>query len=62
MPVDNEIYNAPGDIWWDEQQPLHAIRTSLNPARMEYFAGVFAARGLDPSPSPPRGRTPAPLA
>jgi 2-polyprenyl-6-hydroxyphenyl methylase / 3-demethylubiquinone-9 3-methyltransferase len=49
MPADNEIYNQPGDIWWDERQPLHAIRTSLNPARMQYFTSVFAARGLDPA-------------
>src|SRR6202035_1379890 len=49
MPVDNEIYNQPGDIWWDEHQPLHAIRTSLNPARMEYFTSIFAARNLDPA-------------
>jgi 2-polyprenyl-6-hydroxyphenyl methylase/3-demethylubiquinone-9 3-methyltransferase len=49
MPANNEIYNQPGDIWWDEHQPLHAIRTSLNPARMQYFASVFAARGLDPA-------------
>jgi len=49
MPADNEIYNQPGDIWWDEHQPLHAIRTSLNPARIEYFASAFAATGLDPA-------------
>jgi 2-polyprenyl-6-hydroxyphenyl methylase / 3-demethylubiquinone-9 3-methyltransferase len=49
MPVDNQIYNAPGDIWWDEHQPLHAIRTSLNPPRVEYFTGVFTARGIDPA-------------
>ena len=49
MPADNEIYNQPGDIWWDERQPLNAIRTSLNPARMQYFASVFSARGLDPA-------------
>jgi 2-polyprenyl-6-hydroxyphenyl methylase / 3-demethylubiquinone-9 3-methyltransferase len=49
MPADNEIYDQPGDIWWDEQQPLHALRTALNPARLEYFASVFAARGLDPA-------------
>ena len=49
MPADNEIYNEPGDIWWDERQPLHAIRTSLNPARMQYFASVFSALGLDPA-------------
>jgi 2-polyprenyl-6-hydroxyphenyl methylase / 3-demethylubiquinone-9 3-methyltransferase len=49
MPVDNEIYNSPGDIWWDENQPLHAIRSSLNPPRMEYFTRVFAARDIDPA-------------
>ena len=48
MPADNEIYNQPGDIWWDERQPLNAIRTSLNPARMQYFGSVFSARGVDP--------------
>lgn len=49
MPADNGIYDQPGDIWWDERQPLHAIRTSLNPVRLEYFASAFAARGLDPA-------------
>ena len=49
MPADNEIYHQPGDIWWDENQPLHAIRTALNPARMEYFAAACAARSLDPA-------------
>ena len=49
MPADNAIYNQPGDIWWDERQPLHAIRTSLNPARMQYFAAVFSAGGFDPA-------------
>jgi 2-polyprenyl-6-hydroxyphenyl methylase / 3-demethylubiquinone-9 3-methyltransferase len=49
MPADNEIYNQRGDIWWDERQPLHAIRTALNPARLQYFASVFAARGLNPA-------------
>ena len=49
MPVDNEIYNAPGDVWWDENQPLHALRTFMNPARMEYFRTVFAGRGVDPA-------------
>ena len=48
MPVDNEIYNRPGDIWWDENEPLNAIRTALNPARLEYFSRAFAATGTDP--------------
>jgi 2-polyprenyl-6-hydroxyphenyl methylase / 3-demethylubiquinone-9 3-methyltransferase len=49
MPADNDIYNQPGDIWWDENQPLHAIRTALNPARLAYFTAAFAATGLDPA-------------
>jgi 2-polyprenyl-6-hydroxyphenyl methylase / 3-demethylubiquinone-9 3-methyltransferase len=49
MPVDNEIYNRPGDIWWDEHQPLNAIRTALNPARLDYFTRVLRELGVDPA-------------
>jgi 2-polyprenyl-6-hydroxyphenyl methylase/3-demethylubiquinone-9 3-methyltransferase len=49
VPADNEIYDQPGDIWWDENQPLHAIRTALNPVRLRYFAAAFTAVGLDPA-------------
>lgn len=48
MPVDNGIYDRPGDLWWDAGQPLNAIRTGLNPARLEYLGRVLAERGLDP--------------
>jgi 2-polyprenyl-6-hydroxyphenyl methylase / 3-demethylubiquinone-9 3-methyltransferase len=49
MPVDNEIYNRAGDIWWDEHQPLNAIRTAINPARLDYFTRVLRDLGVDPS-------------
>jgi 2-polyprenyl-6-hydroxyphenyl methylase / 3-demethylubiquinone-9 3-methyltransferase len=49
MPVDNEIYNRPGDIWWDEHQPLNAIRTAINPARIDYFTRVLRQLGIDPA-------------
>ncbi len=49
MPVDNEIYNRPGDIWWDESQPLSAIRTAINPARIEYFTRVLRKLEIDPA-------------
>lgn len=52
MPVDNEIYNRPGDIWWDEHEPLNAIRTAINPARLDYFTRILKALGVDP-----RGKT-----
>jgi hypothetical protein len=28
---------------------LNAIRTAINPARLEYFAGVFRELGVDPA-------------
>jgi 2-polyprenyl-6-hydroxyphenyl methylase / 3-demethylubiquinone-9 3-methyltransferase len=49
MPVDNDVYNAPGDIWWDEHQPLNAIRTAINPARLDYFTRVLTELGVDPA-------------
>src|ERR1700680_1940355 len=49
MPVDNEIYNRAGDIWWDEHQPLNAILTAINPARLDYFTRVLMDLGVDPS-------------
>lgn len=41
MAIDNELYNRSGDIWWDENQPLSAIRTSLNPGRLAYIRKVL---------------------
>ncbi|MGI9145114.1 MAG: hypothetical protein ACR2IK_00945 [Chloroflexota bacterium] len=47
--VDNQLYNAPGNLWWDDQQPLSAIRTSLNPGRLTYFRQVLLSDlGFDP--------------
>jgi 2-polyprenyl-6-hydroxyphenyl methylase/3-demethylubiquinone-9 3-methyltransferase len=51
MPVDNTIYDRPGDLWWREDGLLSAIRTALNPGRMEYFGRVFADMGIDPGAS-----------
>ena len=46
MAVDNTVYDAAGDIWWRPEQPLASIRTSLNPARLEYLQGVTTRAGL----------------
>ena len=46
MPVDNSIYEAPGDIWWDETRPLSSLRTAINPGRLAYLAEVVGAAGL----------------
>jgi 2-polyprenyl-6-hydroxyphenyl methylase/3-demethylubiquinone-9 3-methyltransferase len=44
MPVDNTLYNRPGDIWWDETAGLSMLRTALNPARFGYFRRVLTER------------------
>jgi 2-polyprenyl-6-hydroxyphenyl methylase/3-demethylubiquinone-9 3-methyltransferase len=48
MPVDNALYNRPGDLWWDDAQPLAILRTLLNPARLASLRTALAACGLDP--------------
>jgi 2-polyprenyl-6-hydroxyphenyl methylase / 3-demethylubiquinone-9 3-methyltransferase len=45
MPVDNAIYTAPGDIWWDEKQPLSSLRTAINPGRIGYLRRVLRETG-----------------
>ncbi len=44
MPVDNTIYNRPGDIWWDETQELSTLRTMVNPGRVPYFRTILLDR------------------
>jgi 2-polyprenyl-6-hydroxyphenyl methylase/3-demethylubiquinone-9 3-methyltransferase len=39
--IDNHFYNAQKDIWWDENEFLHTLKTSLNPCRFGYFMRVF---------------------
>jgi 2-polyprenyl-6-hydroxyphenyl methylase/3-demethylubiquinone-9 3-methyltransferase len=35
--IDNALYNKQGDIWWDENQCLHLLKSSVNPVRVGYF-------------------------
>lgn len=35
--IDNAVYNESGDIWWDDNQCLHLLKSSVNPARVGYF-------------------------
>ena len=37
MPIDNELYNHLSHTWWDENEPLGILRTTLNPVRFGYF-------------------------
>src|SRR5580658_5693626 len=35
--INNALYNEQGDIWWAEDQCLHLLKSSVNPARVGYF-------------------------
>ena len=40
MPIDNRLYDAMADSWWDESGFLHVLR-ALNPARFGYMRRVL---------------------
>ena len=40
MPVDNQIYDAMAETWWDESGFLHILR-ALNPARFGYMRRIL---------------------
>jgi 2-polyprenyl-6-hydroxyphenyl methylase / 3-demethylubiquinone-9 3-methyltransferase len=49
LAIDNELYNQPGDIWWDDDAFLSVLRTALNPARFGYFRQVLTEQlQMDP--------------
>lgn len=35
--IDNDLYNEKGDTWWNENDCLHLLKSSVNPARVGYF-------------------------
>ena len=35
--INNALYDQQGDIWWDENECLHLLKSSVNPARVGYF-------------------------
>jgi 2-polyprenyl-6-hydroxyphenyl methylase/3-demethylubiquinone-9 3-methyltransferase len=47
MAVDNHLYDANADRWWDENNFLHLLKLTLNPARFGYFFDIANLRGID---------------
>ncbi len=48
MPVDNQLYDAMADSWWDESGFLHVLQ-GINPARFGYMRRVLLEElGIDP--------------
>ncbi len=47
--IDNQIYDTPDkDLWWDDNEVLHMLKTSVNPARVGYFQRVIKELGIQP--------------
>src|SRR5678815_1949874 len=46
--IDNDLYNAEGDIWWKSDTVLHLLKTSVNPWRVGYQENVTRQLGFDP--------------
>jgi 2-polyprenyl-6-hydroxyphenyl methylase/3-demethylubiquinone-9 3-methyltransferase len=38
--INNNVYNEQSDIWWDENQTLHLLKSSVNPVRVGYFRSL----------------------
>ncbi len=39
--IDNDLYNSPSDIWWDENSMLALLKKSVNPCRFGYHLKVY---------------------
>ena len=46
--IDNDFYNAQGDIWWKSDTVLHLLKTSINPWRVGYSTSIIKKLGIDP--------------
>jgi 2-polyprenyl-6-hydroxyphenyl methylase/3-demethylubiquinone-9 3-methyltransferase len=47
--IDNDLYHADGDRWWQSDSALYLIQSSVNPARVGYFKKkLFAELKMNP--------------
>jgi len=46
--IDNNLYNAEGDIWWQPDTILHLLKTSINPWRVGYSNNIIKKLGIEP--------------
>jgi len=47
--IDNNLYNADGDIWWQPDTMLLLLKTSVNPCRVGYFQKLINKLGINPN-------------
>jgi len=46
--IDNDLYNASGDIWWKGDTVLHLLQTSVNPWRAGYQKNIIKKLAIEP--------------
>lgn len=46
--INNEVYKTQGDSWWEPDQNLHLLKTSINPWRVGYSKSVLKKLNFDP--------------
>jgi len=46
--IDNNLYNADGDIWWKGDTVLYILKTSINPWRVGYASRQIKKLGINP--------------
>ena len=47
--IDNNLYNADGDIWWKPDTVMHLLKTSVNPWRVSHMQKTIKKLGIDPN-------------
>ena len=47
--INNEIYDSPGDIWWQANSALYLLKTSVNPCRLGYFKKILNSHNITPT-------------
>ena len=47
--IDNDLYNASGDIWWQPNTMLNLLKTSVNPCRVNYFKNCISGLNMNPA-------------
>ena len=45
--IDNDVYNATGDIWWKPDTVLYLLKTSINPWRVGYSGNIIKKMEVD---------------
>lgn len=47
LTTNNSVYDADRDIWWNPDELFYMLRTSVSPARYNYFRRVLAEQTTD---------------